>query len=137
MSKEDKLTLTILPEQYAVYRMSTAQEVPLKLLEQNSFVSITRTEEELSVVCAKNLLQKSKIPEGAAVTEGMRVLKVEGPLSFSSVGILLSLLEPLAENRISVMAVSTYDTDYILVRDEDLCRATAVLEKVCALRGGL
>lgn len=87
-----------------------------------SFFSITRTLEELSVVCAEQV-----IPEGITSEKGWRCLKVHGPLDFSLTGILSSLLHPLAKANISVFALSTYDTDYLLVKEADLERAKVVL----------
>jgi hypothetical protein len=84
--------------------------------------SVTRTGEETSVV----------LPEAAALPawraeRGWRCLKVQGPLDFNLTGVLASLVTPLAEAGISVFALSTYDTDYVLVRDADLEQTVAVL----------
>lgn len=129
MSGEDKLTLTLLPQRYALCRMSPETEAPPEIWNEASFVSVTRTEDELSIVCPE-----SSLPAHGKNRRGMRVFRVEGSFSFSSVGILLSLLEPLANSGISILAISTYDTDYILVHEDDLVGAISVLEKVCVLR---
>ena len=128
MSRGERLTLTLLPETFALFRMNPDAEVPPKLLERGFFVSITRTADELSIVCPESAMQA-----GGNKRSGMRVLKVEGPLPFSSVGILRSLLEPLSDSGISALAISTYETDYILVHEDDLERALTVLEELCVL----
>jgi hypothetical protein len=88
------------------------------------FSSITRTTEELSVVCAQD-----QVPPGIQKQEGWKALQVEGPLDFSLTGVLASLTEPLAKEGISVFAVSTYDTDYLLVKQEQLEGAIQALLK--------
>jgi uncharacterized protein len=79
------------------------------------FTSITRTAEELSVVCSQ-----SRVPPGIQKQGGWRALQVEGPLDFSLTGVLASLTDPLAKKGISVLAISTYDTDYLLVKEKQL-----------------
>jgi hypothetical protein len=84
--------------------------------------SIVRTDEELSVVCAAE-----DASSDAEVSRGWRALKVAGPLDFALTGVLASLAEPLSEAGISIFAISTFDTDYILVKEADLDRAVEVL----------
>ncbi len=86
------------------------------------FVSITRTSEELSIVCPQR-----QVPAKIRRQEGWRAMKVKGPLDFSLTGILSSLATPLAQEGVSVFAISTYDTDYLLVKEKDLERAIGVL----------
>ena len=115
----DEPALTILDGCYAVCRLPRDAAVPGALLTAgNGFVSITRTADELSIVCPEALT-----PPGAEVNRGWRAFKVEGPLDFSLTGVLSTLLEPLAAAKISVFAVATYDTDYILVREADFAAA--------------
>lgn len=68
------------------------------------------------------------MPEGAMAERGRRLLQVEGVLPFSLTGVLAAIAAPLAEAQVSIFAVSTYDTDYLLVSDADLERAIQVLE---------
>lgn len=89
-----------------------------------SFVSTTRTAEELSIVCPQ-----IQVPAVMKRKEGWRCLKVRGPLDFSLTGILASLTTPLAKAGISVFAISTYDTDYLLVKEENLEKAIEILVK--------
>ncbi|HEX8599746.1 MAG TPA: ACT domain-containing protein [Chloroflexia bacterium] len=118
---EIALTLTLLPSTYAVCRLGSDGGVPEWVM-SGSFFSVTRTVDELSVVC-----EQSAVPGGVLCEGGWRCLKVRGPLDFGLTGILASLAVPLAEAGISIFAVSTYDTDYIMVKAADLEGAVAVL----------
>lgn len=119
------LTLKLLEGRYAVCRLDAGAPVPLSLVTgTHEFVSVTRTADELSVVCAESVT-----PAGAKAETGWRAFKVQGPLDFSLTGVLSSLLGPLAEAKISVFTVATSDTDYILVREPELAAASAVLEQ--------
>jgi len=86
------------------------------------FFSITRTADELSIVCPE-----IQVPPGVQAEPGWRCVRVAGKMDFSLVGVLASLVGPLAEAGISVFAVSTFDTDYLLVKDGDWERAKEVL----------
>ncbi|HUW11497.1 MAG TPA: ACT domain-containing protein [Anaerolineae bacterium] len=116
-----KLELSILPQRFAVCRLDSGEAIPEWLMEHD-FWSVTRTHEELSVV-----LPEASVPASWKSEKGWRCLKVRGPLDFSLTGILASLASPLAEASISIFAISTYDSDYILVRDHDLEEAKKVL----------
>jgi hypothetical protein len=120
--EESRLSLSLEPELLSVCRLPAGAAVPESLLRE-SFVSITRTAEELSIVC-----RSAAVPAGAAEEGPWRALKVAGPLDFSLTGILTSLTRPLAEAGISVFALSTYDTDYLLVPAEQAEAAMAALE---------
>jgi hypothetical protein len=116
-----KLKMTILKEGLGVCRLSPKDDIPSWGL-SGKFFSITRTGEELSVVC-----EEQYIPEGINCECGWRALKVEGPLEFSLTGILAKISGVLAEAGVSIFAVSTYDTDYILVKNKDLDKAVQSL----------
>lgn len=88
-----------------------------------SVASTTRTETELSVVCAE-----SSVPRNIEAEHGWRVLRVAGPLEFDLTGILASLLSTLAESGIAVFALSTFDTDYVFVKNDAIEAAVKVLE---------
>jgi len=118
---DGKLRLFVLPETLAICQLPKDARVPQWALAA-SFYSITRTAEELSVVCPQ-----THVPEGIKKDEGWRCLKVEGPLDFSATGILASLTMPLAKEEISVFAVSTYNTDYLLVKTQHLEKAVQIL----------
>ena len=117
-----KLTLLLLPGPYAVCRLPP--DAPTPDWAYGEFVSVTRTAEELSVVC-----EERGVPESVQCERGWRCFKVQGPLDFSLVGVLASLLAPLAEAGIPVFTVSTYDTDYILVREGDVERAAEAMSQ--------
>ena len=118
----DPLALSVLPGYLAVCRLEKDEVIPAWAA-AGTFFAITRTAEELSVVCAEN-----QVPAGIRMEGSWRALKVEGPLDFSLTGILAELAVVLARARISLFALSTYDTDYILVRGQDLSQAVAALK---------
>lgn len=117
-----KPAILLLKGCFAVCRLGP--DAPVPIWARGEFVSITRTAQELSVVC-----DEAKVPPGVRIERGWRCLKLAGPLDFSLVGVLQSLLAPLAAANVSVFAVSTYDTDYVLVRHADLDRALAALRE--------
>jgi enamine deaminase RidA (YjgF/YER057c/UK114 family) len=118
------MNVTVLPELLAVCRLGAADRVPSWALElHEGLVSITRTPDELSVVCPDEA-----VPPDVEVEAGWRALKVPGPIPFDQVGVLAGLAAPLAAAGISIFAVSTYDTDYVLVKEADLERALAALD---------
>jgi hypothetical protein len=115
------LTLEVVPGTYAVCRLGADEAVP-PWAEPGSFLSVTRTTAELSIVCSQEA-----VPATAAAERGWRCLRVVGPLGFGVTGILASLAGPLASSGVSIFVVSTYDTDYVLVQDRDLERAMDAL----------
>lgn len=118
-----RFDLTLLPERFAISRL--AADVPIPgWATQGSFFSVTRTGDELSVVCELSL-----IPVGVQSQSGWRVFKVHGPFVLSEIGVLSGLTAPLANAKISLFAVSTFDTDYLLVAAATLSAAIAALEQ--------
>jgi len=117
-----QLTITVHPDRYAICRLDPGAAVPA-WVGGADFLSVTRTPFELSVVCADAMA-----PELAHAERGRRLLQIEGTLAFALTGVLASVAAPLAAAEISIFAVSTYDTDYLLVSEKDLSRATEVLE---------
>jgi len=116
-----ELRLSLLIGRMSVCRLDPTAEIPDWAI-TGDFFSITRTTDELSVVC----------PEGAVSDDvrcerGWRLLKLEGTFEFSEVGVLASVTVPLAEAGVGIFAVSTYDTDYVLVKEEQLESAVAAL----------
>jgi uncharacterized protein len=120
-----KLTLSILPMKLAVCRLERDSTIPVWATD-NTFFSITRTDDELSIVCPEN-----KVPQGVISEKNWRAFKVMGPLDFSLTGILASLANALAEAKISIIALSTFETDYILVKNKDLEKAVKALSTFC------
>jgi hypothetical protein len=86
-------------------------------------VSVTRTRAELSIVCRQHA-----VPEEVLHAGGWRTFETVGPFDFSLTGVLASLTEPLADAKVPVFAISTYDTDYLLVLEKDVARAVGALE---------
>jgi uncharacterized protein len=116
-------SLILLSGTLAICRLEAAASIP-DWATLGRFWSIARTEEELSVVCPDG-----DVPQGVKRETGWRALKVEGPLDFSLTGILASLTAPLAREKVSVFAVSTYDTDYLMVKEEQLEKAIRALRE--------
>ena len=120
---KNKLTLAILDGEYAVHRFSPEKDIPSSVL-KNDFFSITKTDDELSIVCDAHLSVSSEKSES-----GWACIKVLGPLDFALTGILAKISNILAEAEISIFALSTYDTDYFLVKSNTLPAAKKALEK--------
>jgi len=114
---EKILTLELLKKKLGVCRLNKDELVP-DWSKNSDFFSITKTLDELSIVCSEE-----SIPNGIKCEKDLRILKIEGPLDFSLVGILSSITTVLAQQGVSIFAISTYDTDYILVKDKDIKNA--------------
>ncbi|MCF8052242.1 MAG: ACT domain-containing protein [Desulfobacterales bacterium] len=113
--------LDLLPEPMGICRLDSGRPIPAWATKAG-FYSITGTSEELSVVCPE-----ASIPDGVVCSRGWRLFRVKGPLDFSETGVLASLAGPLGRAGISIFVVSTYDTDMLLVRSEQLEAAVDVL----------
>lgn len=114
------LNMKILEDQYYVCRLNNNESVDWA---KGDFVSITYTEDECSVVCPK-----ACVPSGIKYEGPWSIFKVEGPLDFALIGILSFISRTLADEGISIFAISTYDTDYILVKSEKLDEAKKCLQ---------
>ncbi|MDA8337420.1 MAG: ACT domain-containing protein [Peptococcaceae bacterium] len=119
----DKLILLVLPGQFAVCRMDSGREIP-GWATDNSFFSVTRTPGELSVICPQD-----KVPSGIECEMSFRIIRVSGPLSLSLIGLIASISRVIANVGVSLLSISTYETDYILVKDKDLESALAALSR--------
>ena len=113
--------LRVLEGRYAVCRLAPDDPVP-EFASGGTFYSITRTASELSMVCAED-----RVPAGVQFEGGWRIFQVEGPLDFALTGILASIAMPLAQAGIAIFAISTFDTDFVLVKEEKLTRAIEAL----------
>jgi len=111
---EKILSMKLLKEKYGVCRLDKNELLP-EWAQKSDFFSITRTSDELSIVCSQK-----DIPSDIKFEGDWKILKIEGPLDFSLVGILSSISTILAQNGISIFVISTYDTDYILVKNDDM-----------------
>jgi len=111
----DRMTLQLkfrrLKVPYAIVRL--APDAPVPSWPTGEFTSITRTADELSIVCPT-----ANLPADVPSPHRWICLKLEGPLPFSQTGVLLSFIEPLSSNGIPIFAISTYDTDYVLIQQE-------------------
>jgi hypothetical protein len=120
--KRIELRFRRLPGQFAITRLAANSPVPAWAL-SGVFSSLTRTRDELSVVCAAE-----NVVPGAASQSGWICFKLEGPFPFSQTGILAAFINPLSHNGVPIFAISTFDTDYVLIQDrflgvaEDLLR---------------
>ena len=120
---DTSLALSVLGERLAVCRLDRGAEIPAWAV-TSPFYSVTRTPEELSVVCPER-----HVPSETKCERGWRALKLEGPFDLALTGILVSVAEPLAEAGVGVFAIATYDTDYVLVRESQLELAGFVLSE--------
>jgi uncharacterized protein len=112
-----------LPGQFAVSRLPAGAPIPAWAL-TGIFTSITRNEDELSVVCpAEN------VPADTKTQAGWICFKLEGPFAFAQTGILASFINPLSGNNVPIFAISTFDTDYVLVPEEFSDAAVEFLQK--------
>lgn len=117
------LKLELMDERFSIHRFNESKEVPPEVFQSN-FYSISRTGEELSIVCPSSLALDSEHRNDDWIC-----IKVAGPLDFNLTGILAKISCVLADAQISIFALSTYDTDYILVKSEKAKAATAALEE--------
>ena len=113
---------SLVPGQYSLVRFPPDASVPEWAFASDGFASVTRTTDELSIVCLAAL-----VPAGVRSDGGWCCLKVHGPFAFDQVGILSSFAVPLAESGVGIFAISTFDTDYILVKENQRDLALWVL----------
>jgi hypothetical protein len=111
-----------LPVSFAICRLPPDAPNP-ELAPNAHFLSVTRTADELSIVCPADQAPGNAKCEGSWIC-----FKLEGPFPFSQTGVLASFIGPLAENRIPIFAISTFDTDYVLVKDEHAEAARQTLQ---------
>jgi len=117
-----KLKLKVLSEKFCISRLNRLEPIPNWTLDANWY-SITKTDEELSIVC-----EEKYVPEHILKETDWKCFKIEGPLDFALIGILSKLSTLLADSGISIFAISTYDTDYILVKSDKLAKSIKVFE---------
>jgi uncharacterized protein len=112
-----------LPRPYSIARLAPNAAVPEWAI-KGEFTSITRTADELSIVCATENVPTEIVPGPRWVC-----LKLEGPFPFSQTGVLLSFIQSLSNNSIPIFAISTFDTDYVLLQEEFFGAAIDALQK--------
>ena len=113
--------LSVLSDAFVVCRLEPSAPVPSWALEAASFVAVTRTNDELSIIC-----REQHAPHGATPVR-WRGLKVHGPFPFETIGVLSTLAQALAKAKVSLLAISTHDTDYLFVRSVELAHAVRAL----------
>jgi len=118
----EPLTLDLLKGEWSIARLPAAEPVP-DWAWSEVFSSVSRTSDELSIIAPSQQVPSSVKSEG-----GFRVLAVRGPLAFDAKGILADLAGAIADADVSLLALSTFDTDILLVRQQDLAAAAAALE---------
>ena len=117
-----RLNLELLPDRLAICRLNAEAEEPA-WAQQGNFTTITRTAQELSVVCPE-----ANVPRGIRCEPGRRAFRIAGTVDFAAIGMIASLANPLAQAEISIFVVSTYDTDYLMVNESALERAIEALQ---------
>jgi hypothetical protein len=118
-----QLSLIVLPDHLGVCHLPPDAAIP-PWATAAQFFSVTRTSDELSIVCPEAL-----IPAEMKCERGWRYLRIAGAMDFSLTGVLATLVTPLAEARIGIFAISTFDTDYLLILEKDFDRALAELRR--------
>ena len=119
-----KLVLSVLEETFSIHRLAPDASLP-EAVSECDFYSLSKTTDELSLVCPEHLAVKSE-----KSNPDWKCLKVAGPLDFELTGILAGITEVLAKEKLSVFAISTFDTDYILIKKHGLTAAISALERV-------
>ena len=116
------LTLAPLPGLYAICRLPSGAAMPT-WAGSGPFRSVTSTRDELSIVCSQD-----GVPDGVQADRGWRCLQVEGPFDLEgAIGVLAALSAPLAGAGLGIFVVSSYDTDYLLVKEAQFARAAEAL----------
>ena len=123
MGERHKLKFRWLPSLYAIVRLAPNATVP-DWATRGEFTSITRTAEELSIVC-----EADNLPSEVHSSHHWICLKLEGPFPFEQTGVLLSFTEPLSSNDIPIFAISTYDTDYVLLQEDYMGNVMDILRE--------
>jgi hypothetical protein len=116
--------LELLPDTLAVCRLAPDEEVPAWAETSRGFVTISRTRQELSITAIQ-----TSVPTGVRCERDYRAFRVRGPLPLDLIGILAAIADPLAQAGLSIFAISTFDTDYVLVKGRELEAAVAALER--------
>ncbi|GGS38881.1 MULTISPECIES: ACT domain-containing protein [Actinokineospora] len=120
----NRLVVDVAPGEYTVTRLDPGTGVPAELLTRDGLVSVTATATEVSVVTPSE-----HAPDGGRTEPGWRLLTVRGPLEFTLTGIMAALAGALAQAGVPLFALSTFDTDHLLVRAVDLDRAVRALRE--------
>jgi uncharacterized protein len=119
------LRLRLLAGRYAIARLPAGEPIPAETPDPGSvFVSVTRTSDEVSLIC-----EEGRVPGAAQSEPGWRILHLEGTWDLGEVGVLAALARPLADAGVAILAVGTFSTDYLLVKDTAMERAIRCLRQ--------
>lgn len=118
-----ELRFCVLPGRYAICSFPPDATLP-DWVDSSSFFSVTKTHKEITVVCEEN-----QVPGEYKKSENWKCIKVEGSFDFDTVGILAGISGPLAQSKISLYVISTFETDYVLIHAKNINRAVSCLEK--------
>ncbi len=116
-------SLILLSDHLTICRLPPDALLP-SWAESNGLQAIIRTTDEICIIC-----DEDKVPANITAEPDWRALKVQGPLVFSEIGVIAALANPLAEAQVSIFVISTFETDYILVKENDLAQAVKALQK--------
>ena len=119
-----RLPLELLEDTLAICRLAADAPVPAWAAERTGFLTVSRSPDELSIMTVQRA-----VPAGVRCERDYQAIRIRGPLSPNLIGILLSILKPLAEAGLSILAISTYDTDYVFVKTRHLPRALDALRR--------
>lgn len=122
------LALSVLPDRLAVAQLPPGDGLPDWLDWTDPLVGATRSGDELSILC-----REERVPDGVKAERGWRAFRVEGTVDFTLFGILARIAVPLAQAHVPIFAISTYKTDYVLVKADDLDKAADVLALTCTV----
>ena len=122
--QERLLNISVLPGNFAVCRLGPNDPIP-DWVKPGQFVTVTRSADELSIICDEEL-----VPTDVVAVKGWACLKVEGPFDFSEVGVVASISKILAHEKISLLSISTFETDYVLLEWNTLENAVSALREV-------
>ena len=117
------LPLVLLPDTLAICRLEADAPVPGWVNDSGGFVTVSRTTEELSITALQRV-----VPPEVRCERDYQAFRVRGPLPLDLIGILAAIANPLADAGLGIFAISTFDTDYVLVKSRDLAVAVAALE---------
>lgn len=115
-----KISISIMSQEFAIHRLKPTASIPLQLLDNEEVFHISRTEDELSIVCSETIQLQSD-----QVSKSYKCFKILGPLDFNMVGVISKIAEILKGRDIPIFVISTFDTDYILINKDN---ATASIE---------
>ena len=118
-----KLTLHLLNETFTINKLPQFAEIP-SILSKGEMCFVFRTDDELTIVCPDYMA-----PNNVQQELGWRCIRVEGQMKLEEVGVLSSIAEPLADAQVPIFAISTFNTDYVLVMEEHLVTAVQALQK--------